>query len=84
MAWHVYVAQCKDGSLYTGIALNLQQRFREHNAGRGSVYVRSRGGATLKYTETRRTRPAAQRRECEIKSWPRQKKLALIQGTHNA
>ena len=80
MPWYVYMAQCKDGSLYTGVTTDLQQRFRDHNAGRGSVYVRSRGGASLAYTERCATRSAAQRREMHIKSFTRQEKFALMKG----
>ena len=76
--WHVYIAQCGDGSLYTGVALDPEARLRSHNAGRGSVYVRSRGSAALVYRKACRSKTEALRRECEIKSWPRAKKLSLI------
>ena len=78
MAWYVYIVQCGDGSLYTGVATDPRERLKRHNAGRGSAYVRSKGGAKLIYTETHVTRALAQRRELEIKSWNRRKKLALI------
>jgi len=76
--WYVYMAQCSDGSLYTGITTGLDQRIKRHNVGRGSVYVRSKGSARLVYTETSPNRSAATRRELEIKSWSRKKKLALL------
>ena len=76
--WYVYIVRCGDGSLYTGIALDPQARLRSHNAGRGSAYVRSRGCAVLLYREVCRTKIKALRREFEIKSWRRNKKLALI------
>ena len=76
--WYVYIARCRDGSLYTGITTNLQARLERHNNGRGSKYVRMRGQAVLLYRETWPTRSEAQRREREIKSWTRQKKLVLV------
>lgn len=76
--WHVYIVQCADGSLYTGVALNPQKRLQSHNAGRGSAYVRSRGRAALLYREACRNKTRALQREFEIKSWRRAKKLALI------
>lgn len=76
--WYVYIARCSDGSLYTGITTSPQVRFERHNKGRGSKYVRARGTATLIYMETWRNRSEAQRREREIKSWGRHKKLALV------
>ena len=78
--WHLYMVRCGDGSLYTGVAIDPEQRLRQHNAGRGSRYVRSKGSAVLVYTETARSQSAARRREYEIKSWSREKKLALING----
>ncbi len=80
MTWYVYLAECADGSLYTGVTTNLNKRLRDHNAGRGSVYVRSRGGASLTYSERCATRSTAQRRECHIKSLTRQDKLVLMKG----
>ena len=79
--WYLYIAQCRDGSLYTGVTTDPRQRLKSHNAGRGSVYIRSRGGALLRYTEPCATKGQALRREHEIKSWRRDQKLALIR-TH--
>ena len=78
MEWYVYIAACDDGSLYTGIATDPWGRLRCHNAGRGSAYVRSRGTATLVYVECCKTKTTALRRELEIKSWRREKKLVFI------
>lgn len=78
MPWHVYIAQCRDGSLYTGISTDPQRRLERHNKGRGSIYVRRKGGAALVYAELQRTKSAARRRELEIQSWPRDKKLSLV------
>ena len=76
--WHVYLAECGDGSLYAGITTNPSQRLKQHNEGKGSVYVRRKGGATLVYVEPSASQSLAHRRELEIKSWNRKKKLALI------
>ncbi len=76
--WYLYIAQCGDRSLYTGITTDLEERLRQHNAGRGSKYVQSKGGAKMVYTELHATNASAQRRELEIKSWSRMKKLRLI------
>ena len=78
MAWYLYIAECGDRSLYTGITTNPEQRLKRHNAGRGSKYVLSKRGAELIYTEAHATKTSAQRRELEIKGWSRKKKLALI------
>jgi putative endonuclease len=80
MTWYVYIARCNDGSLYTGVTINPMERLQCHNAGRGSAYVRSKGEASLCYSESHPTKGSALRREHEIKSWRREKKLALIKS----
>lgn len=82
--WHVYVARCGDGSLYTGIAKDLAERLKLHNSGKGSRYVRSKGLAELVFTERCRTHSAALKRELELKALSRQEKLALIATANDA
>ena len=78
MSWYLYIARCGDGSLYTGVTTDPAARMTQHNAGRGSAYVRSRRSAALAYVERCRGHSAALRREAEIKRWPRAKKLDLV------
>ena len=78
--WYVYLAECGDGSLYTGIAVDPRARLKQHNAGTGSAYVRSRGGARLVYVERCATQSSALKKEAAVKSWPRAQKLALIRA----
>lgn len=40
-AWYVYLIECRDGSLYTGIAVDVALRFAQHVAGTGAKYTRS-------------------------------------------
>ncbi len=75
---YFYILKCKDGSLYCGSAKNLRDRETMHNAGKGSAYVRSRGGGKIIYSEKFRIWGKALRREAEVKKWPRFKKLELI------
>jgi putative endonuclease len=76
--WFVYMVECADGSLYTGIARDLEQRIATHNAGKGSRYTRSRLPVRLVWSETARDRSTASQREAQIKSMGRNAKLALI------
>jgi putative endonuclease len=78
--YYFYMLRCKDGSLYSGIATNLAKRETTHNMGKGSKYVRSRGGGMLVYQEKYRTHAEAMRREYEVKRWPKIKKELLISG----
>lgn len=76
--WFVYILECADGTLYTGITNDLQRRFDEHNTGRGARYTRSRTPVELRYTEQCRDRSAALIREARIKALGRPAKEKLI------
>ncbi len=41
MAWYVYLIECRDGSLYTGISNDVERRYARHVAGTGARYTRS-------------------------------------------
>lgn len=77
--WFVYILECEDTTLYTGIATDVERRFEEHLKGEGAKYTRAHKAKKLLYTEKHVTRGEAGKREVEIKSWPRSKKLELIQ-----
>lgn len=77
--YHVYIVQCLDGTLYTGIAKDVRERIKQHNTGKGARYTRGRGPVKLIYSEVFKTRSEALRREMEIKKWPREKKLRMIE-----
>lgn len=72
-----YILVCADGTLYTGWTNDLEKRLAAHNAGTGAKYTRSRRPVRLLYYEAFREKCEAQRRECEIKRLPREKKFAL-------
>lgn len=80
--WTVYILQCADGSLYTGITTNLERRLDEHNTGKrpAAAYTRSRLPVRLVYQEEVKDRSLAQKREAEIRQLNRQEKLALLQS----
>ncbi len=80
MPYFVYILECADTSLYTGITTDVARRFTEHQSGTGGHYTRARGAKRIVYTEMHLNRGAAQKREAEIKKWPREKKLALLLG----
>ena len=77
--YFVYLLECKDGSIYTGITNDLKQRFNRHKNGLGGNYTRAKGAEKILYTEEQTDRGSALKREAEIKGWTRQKKLKLIQ-----
>lgn len=76
-AWILYILECKDGTLYTGITDDLQRRMRAHSSGKGAKYTRGRGPLVLRYKESCESHSAALRREYEIKKLKKKEKLAL-------
>ena len=80
--WWVYILRCADGTLYTGMAGDVERRFRTHSRGRGAKYTRSRLPLELVYREECESHSAALRREAAIKAMTRSQKLELVeQGT---
>ena len=79
--YYVYLLECGDGSLYTGITTDVARRFAEHKAGAGGHYTRARGAVRMVHSERHPDRSAASRREAQIKRLSREKKLDLIQRT---
>jgi len=77
-AW-VYLLRCRDGSLYTGWTVDLDERLRRHAAGRASAYTRSRLPVELALAIPMADRSAARREEARIKALDRRAKLALVQ-----
>ena len=76
----MYIARCTDGSLYTGIALNVQDRIALHDAGRGARYTRGRGPLSVCATRRCNTHGEALRLEWAVKRLRRAEKEALIIG----
>jgi len=64
--------------LYTGIAKNIAERFKAHASGKGARYTRANQPKKIVYTERKRNRSFALKREAEIKKLSRQEKLKLI------
>jgi len=78
--WFVYIAECKDKTLYTGIAIDVERRIHEHNTTNKCRYTRFRKPLKLVYKEICLDHITASRREMEIKGFSRGKKIELISG----
>lgn len=80
--WFVYIIKCADGSLYTGVATDVDRRFAEHEAGapKGAKYTRGKGPLELVYQREVGTRSEACKEELRVKSLSKEQKLALIAG----
>ena len=82
--WYVYMLACADGSLYTGIATDVDKRFAAHKSGRGAKYTRSHPPLAVVYREACGDKSAALRREAAIKKLPRAEKLKLTEEMGHA
>jgi len=76
--WSVYLLRCGDGTLYCGIALDVQARLEAHRAGKGAKYTRGRLPLELVFHEDCGSKGEALRREREIKAMPKARKVALV------
>jgi putative endonuclease len=77
--WFVYILQCSDQTLYTGVTTDPERRVEEHNSGiKGAKYTAARRPVKLVYCEKLDSRSSAQQREHTIKSLSRKQKIQLI------
>jgi len=76
--WTLYILECADGTLYTGITKDLAKRLRDHNDGRGAKYTRGRGPVKIIFQQNCPTRSAASRAESQWKKLSRRAKLNQI------
>lgn len=76
--WVVYILECKDGSLYTGITNDLDKRLKTHNDGNGAKYTRTRLPVVLKYFKIVEGKIEASKEEYNIKQLTRKQKQKLI------
>ena len=80
--WYVYILECKNKQLYTGVTDNVERRITEHREGKGGRFTRIFGVNKLVYKKGFPTKQDALKRESQIKCWSRNKKLALIRGIY--
>lgn len=77
----LYILRCADGTLYTGIAVDVERRLAEHRSGRrGARYLRGRGPLELVFSAVVGDRSAASRLEYRVKQLNREKKSELLAG----
>ena len=77
--WFMYVVECVDGTLYTGVTNNIERRINEHNYGmKAAKYTRSRRPVRLVYAKLYQGRSCAMKAEYKFKKLTRKKKLEII------
>ena len=78
--WYVYILECSDGTLYTGISNDVNKRVLTHNKGKGAKYTKTRLPVLLKWLKSCEDRSEASKLEYQIKKLTRKEKLDLING----
>ena len=76
--WSVYIVECRDGKLYTGISNDVAKRVEAHSKGKGCRFTKYRYPVKLAYTEECGTRSSARKREIRVQKLQRYQKLKLI------
>ena len=76
----LYIIECADGSLYTGITTDLARRFKEHKSGKGGHYTRAHKPVRIVYSEAHANRSQASVREAAVKKLSREEKRTLARG----
>jgi putative endonuclease len=76
--WYIYILECSDGTLYTGITTDVNRRLSEHNSGKGAKYTMTRRPVVLKALFEAKNRSEASKEEYRIKQLNRTEKLKLI------
>jgi predicted GIY-YIG superfamily endonuclease len=67
MAWFLYLIECVNGAVYTGIAIDVDARFAKHCSGKGAKYTRANPPKKILATKRFRTRAAAAKEEWRVK-----------------
>jgi putative endonuclease len=76
--WYIYILECSDGTLYTGITTDVNRRLSEHNSGKGAKYTRPRTPVVLRALFEAKNRSEASKEEYRIKHLTRKEKLKLL------
>jgi putative endonuclease len=77
--WFLYLIECCDGSLYTGVTVNVNARYAAHSSGKGARYTRSHAPRCLLGTIEYADRSSALSAECAVKKMSASEKRAYIE-----
>jgi len=79
--YHLYILQCSDKTLYTGITTDLDRRITEHNSTKlGAKYTHARRPVKLVYSKRFKDRSSASKEEARIKKLTKSEKLELVKN----
>ena len=76
--WFVYMVECSDQSIYTGISNDVEARIAKHNSGEGAKYTKGRTPVILRAQFEYKNRSEASKAEFALKRLSKEEKLRLI------
>jgi len=78
--YYVYILECRDKTLYTGITTDPERRLEEHNSSKlGAKYTGARRPVRLVYAKKFRNRSNASKEEARIKKLAKIEKIKIIE-----
>jgi len=79
--WYVYILECIDQTLYTGITTDLKKRLEQHNTStRGAKYTRGRRPVKMVFSCELSNKSEAQKEEYRIRKLTKTEKIKIING----
>jgi putative endonuclease len=82
--WFLYLIECSDGSIYTGITVDVAARYAAHCTGKGARYTRSHAPSRLLGIECHPDRSAASKAEYRIKQLSAAEKRCYAAGLNGS
>ena len=79
-AWFVYMIECEGDRIYTGVAVDVDARFKKHCAGRGAAFTRINKPVRLLASKRCKSRSHALKQEYALKQLSKDEKLRWVQG----
>lgn len=76
--WYLYLLECTDGSIYTGITVDVDKRFAAHAAGKGARYTRSHAPKRLLASFEYPDRSTASKAEYAMKQLTAAQKRGIV------
>ena len=84
MSWFLYMIECVDGTLYTGIAVDVEARFALHLAGKGAKYTRAHPPLRVVFRRRFKDRSLASKAEYAMKQLSREEKWGVCKARRRA
>lgn len=80
--WYIYIVECADNTLYTGITTDVIRREEEHNSSdKWAKFTKMRRPVKIVFSQKCEDRSDASKKEYAIKKLTRKQKIEIINWT---